>query len=319
MRCRRAREHLTLYLLGELDPAAKAQVDEHLASCAACAEELEALRGLVDTVEGALASVPTAAGLGERILNQVAVTPLPRRVRRGDVPAVPVAEDEVERDMRRRSSAQLILAAAVVLLIVVLWQTVPRREETPPADRPGEQAAAGSRPTSVGDLAAAGTPQVVKVLAYARGSTFRVFLDFTGGPESRPAAPAVMAEARGPEKREAIGPREPVAETPAAPTVPGEDFKAAIGEDPDLTGEMKILSDRKLGPRSRSRKVHIELRNRKKDTDVEIEVVQRLGPKWEIQAASHPWRKKDAQTAACLVPVKRQGAAVITYTVRTWW
>jgi hypothetical protein len=44
--CREIRQALGVYVLGAIDPAERAQVDEHLATCPACREELAGLAGL---------------------------------------------------------------------------------------------------------------------------------------------------------------------------------------------------------------------------------------------------------------------------------
>jgi hypothetical protein len=44
--CRQPREALGVYVLGAIDPAERASVDEHLANCAECREELASLAGL---------------------------------------------------------------------------------------------------------------------------------------------------------------------------------------------------------------------------------------------------------------------------------
>jgi anti-sigma factor RsiW len=44
--CREIRQSLGVYVLGAIDPAERAQVDEHLASCPGCREELASLAGL---------------------------------------------------------------------------------------------------------------------------------------------------------------------------------------------------------------------------------------------------------------------------------
>jgi anti-sigma factor RsiW len=44
--CREIRQALGVYVLGAIDPAERAQVDEHLASCLECREELANLAGL---------------------------------------------------------------------------------------------------------------------------------------------------------------------------------------------------------------------------------------------------------------------------------
>jgi Putative zinc-finger len=44
--CRQIRQALGVYVLGAIDPAERAQVDEHLATCPECREELASLAGL---------------------------------------------------------------------------------------------------------------------------------------------------------------------------------------------------------------------------------------------------------------------------------
>ncbi len=44
--CREIKQALGVYVLGAIDPAERAQVDEHLASCLECREELASLAGL---------------------------------------------------------------------------------------------------------------------------------------------------------------------------------------------------------------------------------------------------------------------------------
>jgi hypothetical protein len=44
--CRELRQALGVYVLGAIDPAERAQVDEHLSSCQECREELASLAGL---------------------------------------------------------------------------------------------------------------------------------------------------------------------------------------------------------------------------------------------------------------------------------
>jgi len=54
--CREIRHALGVYVLGAIEPGDRAQVDEHLATCADCREELASLAGL----PALLRRVPTA-------------------------------------------------------------------------------------------------------------------------------------------------------------------------------------------------------------------------------------------------------------------
>ena len=105
--CREIRQALGVYVLGAIDPAERAQVDEHLASCPDCREELASLAGL----PAMLRKVPMAEA--ERLASPDAEL---------DVPAVP-SEEMLESLVARTSNVRrihrwrgLVAAAAVVVL-----------------------------------------------------------------------------------------------------------------------------------------------------------------------------------------------------------
>ena len=92
--CREIRQALGVYVLGAIDPAERARVDEHLATCADCREELASLAGLpamlrkVPVVEAerlaAAEQEPGLAGVAspEMLPSLVARTANVRRIRR---------------------------------------------------------------------------------------------------------------------------------------------------------------------------------------------------------------------------------------------
>jgi len=92
--CREIRQALGVYVLGAIDPAERARVDEHLATCADCREELASLAGLpamlrkVPVVEAErLAAAEQEPGLAgvpspEMLPSLVARTANVRRIRR---------------------------------------------------------------------------------------------------------------------------------------------------------------------------------------------------------------------------------------------
>jgi Putative zinc-finger len=91
------REELGGYLLGALEPAERAAVERHLASCPACAAEharLAALPGLLEQAEGLEIPAPPAA-VEELVLDQIALergagrTAPRRRLRRRLRPGLP--------------------------------------------------------------------------------------------------------------------------------------------------------------------------------------------------------------------------------------
>jgi putative zinc finger protein len=92
--CREIKQALGVYVLGAIDPVERAQVDEHLATCADCREELASLAGLpamlrkVPVVEAErLAAAEREPGLAgvpspEMLPSLVARTANVRRIRR---------------------------------------------------------------------------------------------------------------------------------------------------------------------------------------------------------------------------------------------
>ena len=113
MNCKDIREDLSAHLDGELDPARRAEIDGHLASCDGCRAELERLRRLSKL----LGDVPRAAapaGLASRIVAAARV-PRPRILR-----------------LPRWTGA--LAAAAAALLVGVVSFVAMRREEEPARD-----------------------------------------------------------------------------------------------------------------------------------------------------------------------------------------
>lgn len=105
--CREIRQALGVYVLGAIDPAERAQVDEHLASCPACREELASLAGL----PAMLRKVPMVEA--ERLASPDAAPDIPQ------VPSEEMLESLVARttNVRRINRwRRLAVAAAVVVL-----------------------------------------------------------------------------------------------------------------------------------------------------------------------------------------------------------
>jgi hypothetical protein len=74
MDCERIREHLEAYALDALEPAERAEVERHLATCAECRKEADALAEIVALFPEALAAVSPMApvdGVKERLLKAV--------------------------------------------------------------------------------------------------------------------------------------------------------------------------------------------------------------------------------------------------------
>ncbi|RNM15718.1 anti-sigma factor [Nocardioides pocheonensis] len=109
------------YAVDALDPAEKAQFEEHLAACATCRAEVASLREATALLPETTATEPPPA-LRDRVLAQIAtVRPLP--------PETPVAgpSEVVTLRSRRRPRTLLAAAAAVVAVVgggAVVWQQV---------------------------------------------------------------------------------------------------------------------------------------------------------------------------------------------------
>lgn len=100
-----------------------------------------------------------------------------------------------------------------------------------------------------------------------------------------------------------------------------EKVRIKMGEAFDVVGERKrtdFASDEKK--RRFEETFEIKLRNHK-DSDAMVTVVEHLyrWTNWKIVASSAKYEKKDAQTIEFSVPVKKDGEAVVTYTVKYSW
>jgi hypothetical protein len=101
-----------------------------------------------------------------------------------------------------------------------------------------------------------------------------------------------------------------------------ETVRVTTGNSFDLVGERKqtnfhVDTDNKWLDES----FEIKLRNRKKDTPVEIRVVEHLyrWSNWNITAKSDEFKKTDAQTIEFRIPVKPDEEKTVTYTVHYSW
>jgi hypothetical protein len=100
-----------------------------------------------------------------------------------------------------------------------------------------------------------------------------------------------------------------------------ENIRLYIGDAFDIVGE-RVQTDFKIDTSRRfiEESYEITLRNHKTE-DVEVRVVEHMfrWSQWQILDESQEHTKTDAQTIEFLVPVKTDGEAVVTYTVRYEW
>jgi O-6-methylguanine DNA methyltransferase len=100
-----------------------------------------------------------------------------------------------------------------------------------------------------------------------------------------------------------------------------EKIRIEMGNAFDVVGERKRV-DFKVDSKARWFQESFELRLRNhKDSDITVTVVEHLyrWTNWKITDASQKWEKKDAQTVEFSVPVKKDGEAVVAYTVKYSW
>lgn len=100
-----------------------------------------------------------------------------------------------------------------------------------------------------------------------------------------------------------------------------EKVRVKMGEAFDVVGERKrtdYSSD--MNKRRFEETFEVRLRNHK-DSDATVTVVEHLyrWTNWKITDSSAKYTKKDAQTVEFEVPVKKDGEAVVTYTVKYSW
>ena len=101
-----------------------------------------------------------------------------------------------------------------------------------------------------------------------------------------------------------------------------ETVRVTTGNSFDLVGERKQTNFRvDTGDKWIDESFEIKLRNRKKDTPVEIRVVEHLyrWSNWEITKKSDDFVKKDSQTIEFRIPVKPDEERTVTYTVHYSW
>ena len=107
--CREIRQALGVYVLGAIDPAERAQVDEHLAHCPDCREELASLAGL----PAMLRKVPMVEA--ERLAAPDAEPDVPEMPSEEMLPSLVARTTNVRRIHRWRGA--LAAAAAVIVAL----------------------------------------------------------------------------------------------------------------------------------------------------------------------------------------------------------
>jgi hypothetical protein len=168
--CRDVRQLLGIYVVGAIDPAERALVDEHLGECQACRDELAGLAGLpamlsrvpaadVERLSGVPAGLPVGAEPSDELLNVLLKKVSAKRRTRLWRGAVAVA-------------AAAVIAAGGTVTAIELTGPGAARMEVVSASSPGGHMAAvvDYTPTSWG------TAMRVQVSGIAPGTTCRFFV-----------------------------------------------------------------------------------------------------------------------------------------------
>jgi predicted anti-sigma-YlaC factor YlaD len=165
--CREIRHALGVYVLGAIDPADRAEVDEHLATCADCREELAGLAGL----PALLRRVPQAEA--ERLAEIDPADP-PTGEKAPDELLPPVLA-RMAQARRVRRWRELAAAAAVVVLAVGAGAAGATLAQSSSATPPAGQVAAGhSWQTVASTDAATGVHLTVKYTPMSWGTLMSV-------------------------------------------------------------------------------------------------------------------------------------------------
>lgn len=123
-------------------------------------------------------------------------------------------------------------------------------------------------------------------------------------------------------RRDADGQLQFVGENQIEHTPRNETVRVTTGNAFDLVGERNQTSFRvDTSEKWIDESFEIKLRNRKKDTPVEIKVVEHLyrWSNWEITKKSDDFTKKDSQTIEFHIPVKPDEERTVTYSVHYSW
>lgn len=123
-------------------------------------------------------------------------------------------------------------------------------------------------------------------------------------------------------RRDVDGQLQFVGENEIDHTPRNETVRVTTGNAFDLVGERKQTGFHvDSGDKWIDESFEIKLRNRKKDTPVEIRAVEHLyrWSNWEITKHSDEFTRKDAQTIEFRIPVKPDEERVVTYSVHYSW
>ncbi|NLF40093.1 DUF4139 domain-containing protein [bacterium] len=150
-----------------------------------------------------------------------------------------------------------------------------------------------------------------------RNIKIAVFIAFTNSQENALGIPLPKGTVRV-YKADSSGNNQFIGEDNIDHTPKNERIELKLGDAFDITSERRQMSFTRLADNMFEMSWEVKVRNHK-DEDITVEMIEPLGGDWKITESSVPFIKKDAGTAQFNLPVKKDGEAVLTYTVRVKW
>ncbi len=157
---------------------------------------------------------------------------------------------------------------------------------------------------------------VEKVLEFDHraGGDVRVLLEFTNSEDSGLGLPLPAGKVRM-YKEDSAADLQFIGEDRIDHTAKNEDVALLLGNAFDVVAERATMDRRRITDRVREEDYRVTLRNHKSE-DIVVRVVDHPYGYWTILAESHPYEKKDASRVEFEIPVKADGEAVLSYTIR---
>jgi hypothetical protein len=94
-----------------------------------------------------------------------------------------------------------------------------------------------------------------------------------------------------------------------------EDVSLTLGNAFDVVAERNVMAQRKITDRVREEDYEVTLRNHK-DEDIVVRVVDHPHGYWTVTQTTNEYVKKSANRIEFMIPVPRDGEAVLKYTIR---
>jgi len=157
---------------------------------------------------------------------------------------------------------------------------------------------------------------VKKVLEFDHyyGTDVRVLLEFVNSEEAGLGLPLPAGTVRM-YKEDSAGDLQFIGEDRIDHTAKDEDVALLMGNAFDVVAERTTVARRKITDRVHEEDYEVSIRNHK-DEDVVVRVVDHPSGYWTILGETHAYEKKNASRVEFLIPVKADGEAVLSYTIR---